>query len=117
MRSIDLSDDKVWVPRVITEAIPAMGASTRPASMLAATSAPTVSLPSRMRKTPITTNRRLVICWAALALVNDSEAQKWTSSPDRAVAATERSHAVCMRASAPVARTVSRPERDSTRTP
>ena len=25
MRSIDLSDDKVWVPRVITEAIPAIG--------------------------------------------------------------------------------------------
>ena len=91
MRSIDLSDVKVWVPRVITEAIPAMGASTRPASILAATSAPTVSLPSRMRKTPITSKERLVICWATLALVNDSEDQKCTSSPDRAVAATERS--------------------------
>ena len=60
---------------------------------------------------------RLVICWAELALVNVSDDQKCTSSPDRAVAATERSQAVCMRASEPVARTVSRPERDSTNTP
>ena len=40
----------VWVPRVMTDAIPAIGARTLPASMLAATRAPTVSLPSRMRK-------------------------------------------------------------------
>ena len=52
-----------------------------------------------------------------LALVNASEDQKCTSSPERAVAATERSHAVCMRASAPIARTVSMPDRDSTSTP
>ena len=41
MRSIDFSADRVWVPRVITEAMPAIGASTRPASIFAATSAPT----------------------------------------------------------------------------
>ena len=117
MRSIDLSADRVWVPRVMTEAMPAIGASTRPASMLAATSAPTESLPSRIRKTPTMTSSRLVSCCAALALVSASDDQKWTSSPDRAVAATERSQAVCIRASAPVARTVSMPERDSTSTP
>ena len=60
---------------------------------------------------------KLLICCAVLALVSASDAQKCTSSPERAVAATERSHAVCMRASAPVARTVSMPESDSTSTP
>ena len=65
----------------------------------------------------MTISNRLVICCAVLAAVNASEDQKCTSSPDRAVAATERSQAVCMRASAPVARTVSRPASDSTSTP
>jgi hypothetical protein len=46
-----------------------------------------------------------------------SEDQKWTSSPERAVAATERSHAICIRASAPVARTASTLAKASTRTP
>ena len=54
----------------------------------------------------------MVICCAVLAAVSASDAQKCTSSPERAVAATERSQAVCMRASAPVARTVSMPESD-----
>ena len=107
----------VWVARVITAAMPAIGARTRPASMLAATSAPTDSLPSRIRNTPTMTSSRLVICCAALALVSASDAQKCTSSPERAVAATERSHAVCMRASPPTARTVSMPDSDSTSTP
>ena len=40
-RSIERSAAVVWVARVITAAIPAIGPSTRPASMLAATSAPT----------------------------------------------------------------------------
>ena len=43
-RSIALSAVKVCVARVMTAAMPAIGASTRPASMVAATSAPTVML-------------------------------------------------------------------------
>ena len=44
----------VCVARVMTVAMPDIGASTRPASIEAATSAPTVSLPSRIRNTPMT---------------------------------------------------------------
>ena len=108
---------KVCVARVITAAMPAIGPSTRPASMVAATSAPTESLPSRTRNTPMIIISRLVTCCAVALAVSASDAQKCTSSPERAVAATERSQAVCMRASAPVARTVSRPVSDSTSTP
>ncbi len=58
MRLMALSVMKVCAARVMTVAIPAIGASTRPASMVAATSTPTVILPSRMRKTPMMTISR-----------------------------------------------------------
>ena len=58
MRLMLLSVTKVCAARVMTVAIPVMGTTAGPDSMVEATSTPTVILPSRMRKTPTMTISR-----------------------------------------------------------
>ena len=73
---IAVSAVMLWLARVIMAAMPASGPRMRPASIVAATSAPTDSLPSMIRKTPTTTINSVVNCCAVFALFSASDDQK-----------------------------------------
>ena len=110
---IERIDDRAKLARKIVCAIPASGARIRPARMLAAISAPRLTVPSDTRKTPRQITPALTDCCTKTAAEAVKFDQLRVCAVTRDEAATAFSHSRCNTGSAPMLLTVSSPVSDS----
>ena len=109
------SDENEVCARARVMAILPSGASTRPARMFEAISAPIVMSPAATRKTPQMMMATLTACWTNMLKYMASDDQKRVAELARTEPATASSHFFCSAPSPEMALTVSMPTMDSTR--